>query len=71
MQITKWIKRIGRPSKWYRVMFISTLPLHTTDNFEFWFTDPDNRVLRCRPDIAELKALYEHLGKFFEMRVNE
>jgi len=63
-QVTTWIKRISKTPRWHRVMFKPVLPIGV-GSFELWFTDPENRVLRCKLEPAEVKALYEQIGKFF------
>jgi hypothetical protein len=63
-EITHWLKRIGRPAKWYKVLCKTVIPIHP-GRFELWFTDPNNRVLRCRLDRRELSELYAQLQKFF------
>jgi hypothetical protein len=63
-QVTRWLKRIGRPPRWHRIMFKMVHRLNNT--CELWLTDPENRVLRCALDPSEAKTLYEELGKFFE-----
>ena len=35
-------------------------------SFELWLTNADSRVLRCKLEPPELRALYEQLQKFFE-----
>ena len=63
--ITNWLKRIGRPAQWRKVLCKPVIPIRPGP-FELWFTDADNRVLRCRFDQPELTALYTQLSKFFE-----
>ncbi len=65
-QVTSWLKRIGKTPRWHWVMFKAVyLPIRASA-FELWLTNADNRVLRCRLEPAEIKALYEQLRKFFE-----
>jgi len=64
-QVTTWLKRISKTPRWHWVMFKPVMPIRV-GSFELWFTDADNRVLRCKLEPPELKALYEQLGKFFE-----
>ena len=64
-QVTTWLKRISKTPRWHWVMFKPVMPIRV-GTFELWLTDADNRVLRCKLEPSELKALYEQLGKFFE-----
>ena len=65
-QVTSWLKRIGKTPRWHWVLFKAVfLPIRTS-TFELWLTDAENRVLRCRLEPLEIKALYARLGRFFE-----
>ena len=64
-QVATWRKQISKTPRWQWVLFKPVMPIQA-GTFELWMTDADNRVLRCRLEPAELKALYEQLGKFFE-----
>jgi hypothetical protein len=56
-QVTPWLKRIGRPPRWQKVMLKAVYTLH--DTWELWLTDPENRVLRCALEPKEVRALLE------------
>jgi hypothetical protein len=64
-QVTPWLKRIGKTPRWHAVMCKAVMPIGA-GSFELWFTDPDNRVLRCKLDRSEITSFYEQLKKFFE-----
>ena len=64
-QVTTWLKRISKTPRWHWVMFKPVRPIRG-GTFELWLTDTENRVLRCKLEPPELKALYEQLGRFFE-----
>jgi hypothetical protein len=63
-QVTTWLKRLSKAPRWHRVMCKPVMPIRA-GRFELWFTDADNRVLRCKLEPPELRALYEQLQKFF------
>ena len=63
-RVTHWLKQIGRPPRWYKVMFKAVHTVHGM--WELWITDPENRVLRCALEDHEVQALYQQLSRFFE-----
>ena len=65
-QVTRWLKRMSRAPRWQWVMFKAVYLPTSTSNFELWLTDDENRVLRCKLEDPEVKALYKELGEFFE-----
>jgi hypothetical protein len=65
-QVTTWLKRLSKAPRWHWVMFKSVMPIHA-GSFELWFTDADNRVLRCKLEPAELRTLYDQLKKVYEL----
>ena len=66
-QVTRWIKRISRTPRWHWVMLKAVFLPIPTSGFEFWLTDEDNRVLRCKLEPPEIRALSEQLQKFLAL----